>query len=276
MAVDKHLPKNVKANFPSVALPRSAFFSTKFVPGMSREPLSEKLPERDELVQMLRRFDLLSKPPLKILRGIASVATVRLYRKGEFLWRRDDEVSNIALICSGFAKTARRNRNGDSQTYGLYGPGDTLGLFTIFSPEMRHPLDAVALNMGLKVICISTTTILKFAEISPLFLSNLLYQSTLFSEDLIKKIEILNAGSISRRLAVLLLQLFDRYGHACKDGGGYLPILLPLEQLSEIIDAKLETMSRVLGKWKSANWLRVDAKGYHFNSLDKIRELLID
>lgn len=275
MTANKKDAHKVKAEFPPVALPRSVFFRARFVSGSRHGPLPVVQPEKGELVQMLRRFELFAKLPLKALREIASATTVRLYRRGEFLWRRGDKVKEIVLLDSGFVKAARRDRNGVSKTYGLYGPGDCLGLFATFA-GMKHSIDAVALNEGLKTICIDAEVILKFAETSPLLSSNLHGQLTRFTEALIKKIEIISAGTMPQRLAVLMLQLIDRYGVVRKDGGVHLPISLTLEQLSEIIDARLETVARVLGDWKRADWLSIDATGSHFSSLDKLHELLVD
>ncbi|HUW37092.1 MAG TPA: Crp/Fnr family transcriptional regulator [Rhodocyclaceae bacterium] len=267
--------EKVKEEFPRVALPRSVFFRARFVSGSRLRPLPLVQPEKGELVRTMRRFELFSKLPLKALRELASATTVRLYRRGEFLWRRDDKVKDIVLLDSGFVKAARRDRNGASKTYGLYGPGDCLGLFATFA-GMKHSIDAVALNEGLKAICIDAAVLLKFAETSPLLSSNLHGQLTRFTEALIKKIEIISAGTMPQRLAVLMLQLIERYGIDRKDDRVHLPISLTLEQLSEIIDARLETVARVLGDWKRAGWLSIDATGCHFSHLDKIRELLVD
>jgi CRP-like cAMP-binding protein len=275
MASRKKTDDKAEAALFPIALPRSVFFRAKYVSGSRLGPLPTEQPDRDELARTMRRFDLFSKLPLKVIREIASAASVRRYRRGEFIWRRGEKVDQIILLESGFVKAARRDRHGASKTYGLYGPGDSLGLFALFA-GMKHHIDAVALNEGLKAISIDAAAILKFAEKSTLFSSNLRGQLTRFTEALINKIEIISAGTMHQRLAVLMMQLIDRYGIDKKGNRVRLPISLTLEQISEIIGARLETVARVLGNWKRAGWLTIDSEGCLFTHLDKIRELLPD
>lgn len=275
MASRKKADDKAEAEFFPVALPRSVFFRAKFISGSRLAPLPAEQPEMDELARRMRRFELFSKLPLKAIKEIASAATVRIYRRGEFIWRRGEKVDQIVLLESGFVKAARRDRHGASKTYGLYGPGDSLGLFALCA-GMKHHIDAVALNEGLKAISIDAAPILKFAGKSTLFSSNLRGQLTRFTEALINKIEIISAGTMPQRLAVLMMQLIERYGVDKKGNRVRLPISLTLEQISEIIGARLETVARVLGDWKRAGWLTIDQDGCHFSQLDKLRELLPD
>ena len=264
-----------EAEFFPIALPRSVFFRTKFVSGSRIAPLPAEQPERDELARRMRRFELFSKITVAAIKEIAADTTVRVYRRGEFIWRRGDKVDKIILLESGFVKAARRDRHGASKTYGLYGPGDCLGLFALFAGT-KHIIDAVALNEGLRAICIDVDPIFKLAEKSSRFSSNLHSQMSRFTEALINKIEIISAGTMSQRLAVLMMQLLDRYGTDKNENSAHLPVSLTLEQISEIIDARLETVARVLGDWKRAGWLVIDSNGSHFSNLDKLRELLPD
>lgn len=275
MASRKKAGDKAETAFFPIALPRSVFFRTKFVSGSRLAPLPAEQPERDELAKRMRRFELFSKIPLAAIKEIATTSTVRVYRRGEFIWRRGDKVDKIILLEYGFVKAARRDRHGASKTYGLYGPGDCLGLFALFAGT-KHIIDAVALNEGLQAICIDVAPIFKFAETSTLFSSSLHGQLSRFTEALINKIEIISAGTMPQRLAVLMMQLLDRYGVDKIGDAVRLPISLTLEQISEIIDARLETVARVLGEWKRAGWLTIDANGSHFSHLDKLRELLPD
>ena len=99
---------------------------------------------------------------------------------------------------------------------------------------------------------------------------------TRFSEALINKIEVISAGTMPQRVAVLMIQLIDRYGVDRKGNQARLPFSLTLAQMSEIIGARLETVARVLGDWKRAGWFSTDAGGFEFSRLDKVLELLPD
>jgi CRP-like cAMP-binding protein len=58
---------------------------------------------------------------------------------------------------------------------------------------------------------------------------------------------------------MLLLQLFGRYGVEGQGEQARLPVFLTLEQISEIVDARIETVARSLGRWKRGGWLAIDA-----------------
>ncbi|MCK9202579.1 MAG: hypothetical protein M0P42_15745, partial [Gallionella sp.] len=69
------------------------------------------------------------------------------------------------------------------------------------------------------------------------------------------------------------LQLVGRYGVDGQGEKARMPVFLTLVQISAIIDARIETVARALGRWKRARWLIIDAHGWHLNCLDKLREL---
>lgn len=230
-------------------------------------------PTRDELVARMRRFELFAKLPPAVLAELISVSSVRTFYTGEYLWRRGEPAQRVVFLESGFVKAARRNREGASRTYALFGPGDSLGVFAIWA-GMEYPTDAVALNDGLAAICVESGAIAKLAEKYPPLAIRLRSELIRFTDAFINKIEIVSAGTVPQRVAVLMMQLTERYGTAKKGVQARLPVALTLEQISEIVGARLETVARILGNWRRAGWLSIDAKGYHFTRLDKIRELL--
>ena len=255
--------------FPTKGLPRSAFFRAR---ATQIVPLQSPQMDKAELAKRLRHFGLFERVPPAVLKVVAAGAQLQAFRQGEFLWQRGDPAGEMVLIGSGFVKASRRDRNGTNKTYGLFGPGDSMGLYAFWA-GMRYPTDAIALNEGVILIIIDAGEISKLAEQHPQLSKNLKGEVTRFSEAFINKIEIISAGSIQRRLAVLLLQLVGRYGVDSRGEQALLPVFLTLKQISEIIDARIETVARSLGHWKRAGWLIIDAHGWHFSRLDKLREL---
>lgn len=232
-------------------------------------------PSKEELAARMRRFDLFAKLPQRVMSELVAAAGVRVFRAGEYIWRHGEQDSHVMFIENGFVKGARRNRAGVSRTYGLFGPGDSMGVFAIWA-GMKYPTDAVAMNDGLSVIFIDSGAILKFAEKYPRLAAPLRIEIGRFTDAFIHKIEIVSAGTVPQRLAVLMTLLIDRYGLDKKGNRARLPITLTLEQISEIVGVRLETVARTLGGWKRAGWLHMDSSGCHFTRLDKVRELLPD
>lgn len=184
----------------------------------------------------------------------------------------DDLAREVVLVDSGF-QSIPPGRNGASKTYGLFGPGDSMGLYAFWA-GMRYQTDAIALNEGVTLIVINAGKLSPLAEQHPQLSKNLKGEVTRFSEAFINKIEIVSAGIVEQRLAVLLLHLVGRYGVECQGEQARLPVFLTLDQISEIVDARFKTVARSLGHWRRAGWLIIDAHGWHFNCLNMLRELL--
>ena len=251
-------------------LPRRAFRRVK-----RQSPLSSGQPGREELLKRMRRFDFFANLPARALAELCAAARVQVFRAGEYIWQHGEPDIRAMFIEQGLAKSARRNRAGISRTYGLYGPGDSMGIFAIWA-GMKYPTDAVAMNDGMTAIFVDSGAIQKFADKYPRLAVNLRVEIGRFTEAFIQKIEIVSAGAVPQRLAVLMTMLIDRYGVDKKGNKARLPITLTLEQLSEIIGVRLETVARTLSGWKRAGWLAIDSEGCHFARLDKVRELLPD
>lgn len=254
----------------AVDLPRRVFRRIK-----RQAPLPADQPGKEELMRRMRRFVFFARLPSRALTELAAAAGVQAFRAGDYIWRHQEDDRRVMFIEQGLVKAARRNRAGVSRTYGLYGPGDSMGILAIWA-GMKYPTDAVAMNDGMTAIFIDTEAMLKFAEKYPRLAGPLRIEIGHFAEAFIRKIEIVSAGTVPQRLAVLMTMLIERYGVDKKGNKARLPISLTLEQISEIVGVRLETVARILSGWKKDGWLTIDASGCHFARLDKVRELLPD
>ena len=254
----------------AVDLPRRVFRRIK-----RHSPLPSGQLGKEELTARMRRFDFFAGLPVRVMSELVGAASVQAFRAGEYIWRHNEIDRRVMFIEQGFVKAARRNRAGVSRTYGLYGPGDSMGIFAICA-GMKYPTDALAMNDGMTAIFVDAEAIQKFAEKYPRLAGPLRIEIGHFTEAFIRKIEIVSAGTVPQRLAVLMTQLIDRYGVDRKGSKARLPITLTLEQISEIVGVRLETVARIMSGWKKQGWLTIDANGCHFARLDLVRELLPD
>lgn len=252
----------------AVDLPRRVFRRIK-----RHSPLPSGQPSKEELTKRMQRFELFAKLPVRVLAELVASANVQAFRAGEYIWHHNEPDRRVVFIEQGFVKAARRNKEGVSRTYGLYGPGDSMGIFAIWA-GMKYPTDAVAMNDGMMGIFVDSEAILRFAEKYPRLAGPLRIEIGRFADAFIHKIEIVSAGTVPQRLAVLMTMLIDRYGVDKKGNKARLPITLTLEQISEIVGVRLETVARIMSSWKRAGWLTIDANGCHFARLDKVRELM--
>jgi CRP-like cAMP-binding protein len=252
----------------SVDLPRGAFRRRR-----QSAPFPDQRPDTDELVRRLRRFGMFEAMPAEALAELAPAASVQVFHSGETIWREGEANRCVLFIERGLVKSARRNRSGVNRTYGLHGPGDSMGIYAIWA-GMKYPTDAVALNDGMTALLIDSAALVRFAQRHPGLADPLMVEIGHFTEAFIRKIEIISAGTVPQRLAALMTMLIERYGIDQDNGTAHLPINLTLEHLSEIVDARVETVARTLGNWKRQGWLSSDANGYHFAHLDQVEALL--
>jgi CRP-like cAMP-binding protein len=236
-------------------------------------PRLAEQPNEKDLVDRLKRFEMFMHLPAPILRRLAGAASIRVYHAGEYLWRQGEKNDRVLFIEQGLAKTARRVREDVNRTYGLYGPGDSMGIYAIWA-DMKYPTDAVALSDGMTALQVDPGVLVSCAKKEPLLSVPLMGEISRFTEALIHKIEIVSAGTAPQRIATLMLLLVERYGIAVGGGQACLPIYLTLEHVGEIVDARVETVARILSQWKRDGWLSINANGYHFWHFDRIRALL--
>jgi hypothetical protein len=78
-----------------------------------------------------------------------------------------------------------------------------MGIFAIWS-GMEYPTDAVSMNDGMAGIFVDSDAILKFSEKYPRLAGPLRVEIGRFTEAFIQKIEIVSAGAVPQRLAVLM------------------------------------------------------------------------
>lgn len=217
----------------------------------------------------LRRFDLFAGLHERLLVQLTRTAHVRKFPAGACLWRQGGDNRLVLFIEQGLAVTSRHIREGVDRAYGVYGPGDSLGIFAIWA-GMRYPTDAFALNSGLVAVGLETDALVRCAEREPALAEPLRAEIGHFTEAFLRKIDIVSAGTVSRRIATLLASLIERHGVPIGAGAACLPYKLTLAQVGSIADARVETVARVFGEWKKAGWLAIDSDGIHVLELDRL------
>lgn len=231
--------------------------------------------EAPPLTDRLQRFELFAHLPARALARLAAATTVLECPPGAWIWRQGEENRRALFIERGLVITSRRAREGLDRTYGIYGPGDSLGIYAIWA-GMRYPTDTQVLNNGLTALCLETSALIRCAEREPELAEPLMVEIGHFTEAFIRKIDIVSAGSVHRRMAMLLAMLIERHGVATGDAAACLPYKLTLAQIGGIADARIETVARVLSQWKKQGWLAVDSKGFHILRMDRLHTLAKD
>lgn len=222
------------------------------------------------MIFRLRRFDLFTDAPQAFLERLAEVVQVRFLPRDEVLWRANDTANKTVFIELGMVKTGRMVRDAVFRTYALYGVGDVLGLQ---EPE-RHDMDALVLSQGVTGLFIPTRRLHEELLRYPQLMHAQMAVSRRSIEAGRDKIDIASAGEIAQRTAVLFHQLIMRYGSVLEDGSAQLSFRLTLGQIGEIVDAREETVSRVLSRWQRAKILIMDRHFCRFVSIQALEKVI--
>lgn len=234
-----------------------------------------KLPNESLLLDRMKRFELFAQLPELTLRTLAATAREWVYHAGEYLWRQGESNHRVVFIEKGLAVTSRRVREGMHRIYGLYGPGDSMGIYAIWA-GMSYPTDAQALNEGLRVIQLDTSAVIECAKHESQFSSSLLTEISKFTEAFMRKIDIVSAGTATQRIAKLMNVLVERYGVSKRENVAHLPFTLTLEQIGRTVDSRIETVARILSEWKRRGWVAFRADGIYIAGMDQLMVLLVE
>lgn len=226
------------------------------------------------LVRM-KRFDLFSRLPESTLGMLAATAQDKEYRAGEYLWHQGEPNRRVVFIENGLAVTSRKIREGMHRIYGLYGPTDSMGIFAIWSGTC-YPTDAQSFNDGLRVIQLDADAFIDCAKKESHFSSLLLAEISRFTEAFIQKIDIVSAGTATQRIAKLMNVLVERYGVIDQENVAHLPFSLTLEQISQIVDSRIETVARILASWKRNGWIKARVDGVYLAGMEQLTVLLAE
>ena len=198
----------------------------------------------------------------KIIGGRRRVA------RDTYLYKRGDTFRNLYAIRLGHFKTHQLNAAGDSHITGFQMAGELLGMDAIGG---NHHCDAVALED-------SEVCEIPFSRLEELFgevPSLLRHFHRILSQEIMREQNVmLLLGNMraEQRFAVFLVNLTSRYASR-----GYSPTKLQLrmsrEEIGNYLGLTIESVSRLLTRFKAQGWLQVDKRELTVLDLPKLKAL---
>lgn len=234
-------------------------------------PEAEAVATKDA-AQRLARSPIFADIPRTRLTRLARGAVVKRLRAGEIMWQGGEPAQYVALIESGLLRLGRPNNGGESYSYGIFGPGELVGLFAALHGGV-YPTDATAVNSTVEVIKISSESLIEAMQKEPLVGIAVCKALVEFTNVLRAKIEIISAGPVPNRIAALMLYLVSRFGKMQGERSAFLPLPLTREQIGELVGARFETVIRTLTQWDRAGWFRTTSEGFELLRLDMLRRV---
>ena len=87
------------------------------------------------------------------------------------------------------------------------------------------------------------------------------------------KIELVSAGNTPRRIAALLLYLGERFGRKSDDGTVEIRPALTREQIGQLVNARTETVIRIMSRWSKARWIHGTAPKLKLLRVDMLQRM---
>lgn len=206
------------------------------------------------------------------LERLADLARVVRFAEDEALWRAGAEATAFTIIQRGLVQIVQPTAGGENAVLALFGPRESVGDSAVLE-RGRYPADAIAASETVEVIRVHAEPVLAALPREPQ-LSQALNRALLdHTRALRAKISVMSAGSVSQRLATLLLHLADRFGDEDEQGRTSIPVPLSRGALSRLVGARVETVIRCVSGWQKQGWLVTTKDGFELLSLEPLRTL---
>jgi CRP-like cAMP-binding protein len=189
------------------------------------------------------------------------------------LWHAGDEASHFTIIQSGLVEVRRPTPSGETTMMGLFGPRESVGDFAVLDLG-TYPADAVAISEKVEVLRVRAPIVVETLRNQPR-VANAINRSLVDHVKVLRaKIDVMSAGSVEKRLAVLMQHLLERFGDEGEDGRLHVPVALSRVQLARVVGARVETVIRTMSRWQKDGWLETDSDGFHLKSAEPLERIV--
>ena len=226
-----------------------------------------------QTVRLLKTSQLFAGLGDDVLLGIAAETATRTYREGEVLWSAGDAPTHFTLIQAGLVEVRRATPGGERTLMGLFGPHESVGDFAVMDAA-PYPADALAISESLTVLRVRAAPVLVLLRDRPAVAAAMNRSLVGHMKVLRAKIDVMFAGPVETRLAVLMQHLLERFGDEGEDGKPYVPIALSRTQLARLVGARVETVIRTVSRWQKEGWLETPADGFHLTSAEPLARII--
>ncbi|WP_264790302.1 Crp/Fnr family transcriptional regulator [Aureispira anguillae] len=190
------------------------------------------------------------------------------FKKGKLIFYQDGMPTGVFLIQSGKAKLYKTGMYGKDQIFYIYRAGDLFGYHALLCNEnYEESCEVLEDSTVLFVNKYDFRFLLqKIPRIQALIIQNISHEFGV----LVNTITILAQKNLRERLALYLVILKERYeGENAKNN----PIVLPREDLANIIGTTRESLGRLLKEFKEDQLIRVNKRAIEISNLEKLQKM---
>jgi len=208
---------------------------------------------RRELLEAAADDGLSVRPPLFVgilpadYEKIRATGRMRVFTRGELLHLKDDPVTQVSLVTSGYVKVTQLGFTGSEVILHLVAPGDVLGASCLLSTG-RHHTTAQAFR-----VCHALTwdarSFKALTESFPVLHQNMVRVLGHELLDLAERFREIATEKVALRVARQLIRLHSKIG---RQVNGFVEVRLSREELAQMTGTTLFTVSRLLSTWEAS------------------------
>jgi CRP-like cAMP-binding protein len=199
---------------------------------------------------------------------VYAAARVKEFTRGDMLYIEGDNVQQVLLITSGFAKVTQLGLSGTEVILRFAVPGDVLGAGSLSSTG-RHSTTAQAFRLC-RALVWDAPTFKALMDCFPVLSQSMVH---ILVEDLLELEERFREVATERvgpRVARQLVRLLERIGRPVD---GTVEIALSREELAQMTGTTLFTVSRLLSAWEARGIVRPRREGVTICDVGSLRAI---
>ncbi|MBP1729776.1 MAG: cAMP-binding protein [Deltaproteobacteria bacterium] len=213
-----------------------------------------------KIAEFLGNVPLFQGLPLRQVEQLASIATQKLFKKGQIIFSEGEEASGFYMVLVGRVKVSKLAPDGKEQILHILGIQEPFGEAAVFAGE-RFPANAEAME-DTKVLFLPRDAFVDLMRKEPSLSMNMLALLSRRLRRFSALIESLSLKAVPARLASYLLYLSGQ-----QKGVDALELDIPKVVLANLLGTIPETLSRILARMSQEHLLEVD--GRHIRLIDR-------
>jgi len=201
---------------------------------------------------------------------LASLATLKEYERGDYLWHAGDPAESLTAIVRGRVKLVGHS-GGSDVILELFGPGDPIGAIAVYN-YIPYPASAVCMEPS-TLLALPRRDYFELLDRHPEFARAIIRDLTKLFLSLTRKLEEMRGQRIEVRIAQLFLNLAERMGRPGKGGAIEISIALSRQEVADLVGTTVETAIRVLSRWGRDGVLITGEKRFLLPSRERLVEI---
>jgi CRP-like cAMP-binding protein len=178
-------------------------------------------------------------------RKVASLATIRDYERGDYLWKEGDPAETLTLIVHGRVKIVRETVASDV-ILEIFGEGEPVGAIAVYN-YIPYPASAICME-PVTLLILPRRDFFEMLDRNPEFARSIIRELTKLTIALTRKLEEMRGQRVEVRIAQLFLTLAERMGKETKQGIE-IPLRLSRQEVADLVGTTVESAIRVLSRW---------------------------